>query len=290
MDHVDSVLQKPRAEWVRTSAKFLREMPEHQHAPFLKALFKKVTLIDPGMLKALVEGLCRNREVCSPLIQGLGLLLEFREYLNVEGEGSGHRSLQPVVERILDAALSVFSKRGYHEATMEEIAQVAGVGKGTLYRYFKSKDELYHALLEVRLKGLDDEIQQIINSPELDVVDTIYRCFQVYLRFFEHYRGLYRLILREWKAEEHGIYIKRALRRLYPLKKKIFEATRSGIFKPLHFETTFYGFMGFLHGIVQKWLDHGCDYSLLDDLPVASEILLYGVITEKEREKLEKQI
>jgi len=45
------------------------------------------------------------------------------------------------------AALKVFSAKGYHRATMSEIALEAGFGKGTLYWYWKSKEELYFALI-----------------------------------------------------------------------------------------------------------------------------------------------
>jgi AcrR family transcriptional regulator len=45
------------------------------------------------------------------------------------------------------AALKVFSTKGYHKATMSEIALEAGFGKGTLYWYWKSKEELYFALI-----------------------------------------------------------------------------------------------------------------------------------------------
>ncbi len=46
------------------------------------------------------------------------------------------------------AALKVFSSKGYHRSTMAEIALEAGFGKGTLYWYWKSKEELYFALIE----------------------------------------------------------------------------------------------------------------------------------------------
>ena len=46
-------------------------------------------------------------------------------------------------ERILEAALEIFSQKGFHPATTDEIAERAGVGKGTLYRYFETKDKLF---------------------------------------------------------------------------------------------------------------------------------------------------
>jgi AcrR family transcriptional regulator len=50
-------------------------------------------------------------------------------------------------DKMLDAAARLFSRRRFHEVRMEDIAAEAEVGKGTLYRYFADKEELYVALL-----------------------------------------------------------------------------------------------------------------------------------------------
>lgn len=51
-------------------------------------------------------------------------------------------------QAILDAAEDVFSRAGFHEAKMADIAERAGVATGTLYNYFKSKDHVFEALSE----------------------------------------------------------------------------------------------------------------------------------------------
>lgn len=50
-------------------------------------------------------------------------------------------------DKMLDAAARLFATQRFHEVRMEDIAEEAGVGKGTLYRYFRDKEELYTALL-----------------------------------------------------------------------------------------------------------------------------------------------
>ncbi|MDA8210846.1 MAG: TetR/AcrR family transcriptional regulator [Clostridia bacterium] len=59
---------------------------------------------------------------------------------------------------ILDAAAVVFAKHGFHNAKMEEIAGEAGVGKGTLYEYFSSKQQLFQELF---VNGVEKFINQI---------------------------------------------------------------------------------------------------------------------------------
>lgn len=56
-------------------------------------------------------------------------------------------------DSIIDAAVQVFSSKGYHNTRMEEIAIAAGIGKGTIYEYFESKLQLFQALMERSLQA-----------------------------------------------------------------------------------------------------------------------------------------
>ena len=51
-------------------------------------------------------------------------------------------------EQLLDVALDVFARAGYHETSMNDVAEAAGVTKPVLYQHFESKRELYQALLD----------------------------------------------------------------------------------------------------------------------------------------------
>lgn len=55
---------------------------------------------------------------------------------------------------ILKAAMRVFAREGYHRAKMEAVAEEAGIGKGTVYEYFKSKTDLFLALHDHMLAEL----------------------------------------------------------------------------------------------------------------------------------------
>lgn len=58
------------------------------------------------------------------------------------------------VDKILDAGSRLFGAQRFHEVRMDDIAVEAGVGKGTLYRYFRDKEELYVGLLGRALRRL----------------------------------------------------------------------------------------------------------------------------------------
>lgn len=52
---------------------------------------------------------------------------------------------------VIDAAISVFARDGFSQATMDDVAREAGIAKGTVYLYFKSKEELFRGAIESRL-------------------------------------------------------------------------------------------------------------------------------------------
>jgi AcrR family transcriptional regulator len=63
---------------------------------------------------------------------------------------------------ILRAATEVFSERGFAAVTVAEIADRAGIGKGTVYEYFASKEELLFAVFEWMNEGISDRIRELL--------------------------------------------------------------------------------------------------------------------------------
>jgi len=92
---------------------------------------------------------------------------------------------------ILDAAAQLFAKHRYHEVRMDDIAAHAGVAKGTLYRYYKDKEELYLALTIHGLQGLYEEAHGQIAGPGdpdqklRDFIERIVRYYEQYPYFLE---------------------------------------------------------------------------------------------------------
>jgi len=67
-------------------------------------------------------------------------------------------------EIILEAARDIFFKKSFYEATMDDIAQLSGVKKPTIYYYFPSKIDLASQLLEVNVKNIFEKISKIIST------------------------------------------------------------------------------------------------------------------------------
>lgn len=68
--------------------------------------------------------------------------------------GKGGRRAGDKRDRILEAAIRVFARNGFHATRVSEVAKAAGVADGTIYLYFKSKEELLVSLFEDRVEKL----------------------------------------------------------------------------------------------------------------------------------------
>ena len=67
-------------------------------------------------------------------------------------------------EKILEAAQDIFFKKSFYEATMDDIAQLSGIKKPTIYYYFPSKIDLASQLIEINIKKIFGKIGKIIST------------------------------------------------------------------------------------------------------------------------------
>lgn len=98
-------------------------------------------------------------------------------------------------DRMLDAAARLFGKHRYHEVRMEDVAEEAGVGKGTIYRYFDDKDELYLALLDRAGVQLLERIDAAV-APHASPRRRLEALVAAALSFFDSQSSLFDLIQR----------------------------------------------------------------------------------------------
>ena len=97
---------------------------------------------------------------------------------------------------ILKAAEHVFSSRGYHDATIQDIAKEAQYGTGTVYLYFKDKNELYFSLLEEKIKNLTETVQRKIYDIK-DAGKKLEEFIRESLIFFKQNHDFFRIYMHE---------------------------------------------------------------------------------------------
>ena len=94
--------------------------------------------------------------------------------------------------QILEAATRVFTARRFHEATLDEVARVARVGKGTIYLHFGDKDALFLAAAMDGFEELCGELRELAGETR-PFADRLLRACAVIGRFFERRRPLLRI-------------------------------------------------------------------------------------------------
>ena len=103
--------------------------------------------------------------------------------------------------RILEAAREVFFRDGFMGANLDEVAEKASVAKGTLYRYFESKAELYVAVLAHNGAIFKKKMRATI-SPELSPPDQIRRTARFYLDHYIENRDYFQIF---WAIENQSV-------------------------------------------------------------------------------------
>lgn len=99
---------------------------------------------------------------------------------------------------IIEAGIKVFSQKGYHNTKMDEIAVVAGIGKGTIYEYFSSKLQLFQEIMEKSLRHYNESISTEEKN-QMSVAERIQIIVEGHFRFCQTNKELSRIIF--WDME-----------------------------------------------------------------------------------------
>lgn len=197
-----------------------------------------------------------------------------------DNEGSKRRKQKDARSRILQAALDEFSEKGYHPSTIDSIAERAGIAKGTVYRYFNTKEALFSALKDDTIGEFVEHARRDLSQEE-DVLKIIESVIKNYLSFFEKNSAFFKVIIQEHKdfgREFSEKFINELILALPGLKRRCWKASRNGHLKQMNYFTVFFGIIGFLNGVIQKWLHEGAEGSLLDEIETVKEVLFYGFV------------
>lgn len=103
-------------------------------------------------------------------------------------------------QRILEAAVSVFAQSGFHESTISQIAKAAGVADGTIYLYFKNKDDILVHFFNYKTRQVFARFREEVDNAR-KAVDKLRNLIRRHLEEFQKDR--YMAVL--YQAETHRI-------------------------------------------------------------------------------------
>lgn len=99
-------------------------------------------------------------------------------------------------DQMLDAAAHVFAERGFRQTDVQAIADRVGVGKGTVYRHFKSKEGLFLAAVDWGMQQLQRGVLEAADT-SLDPLEQVRAGIRAYLRFFDRHPQIVELLILE---------------------------------------------------------------------------------------------
>jgi len=176
------------------------------------------------------------------------------------------------------AALKVFSAKGYHKTTMSEIAMEAGFGKGTLYWYWNSKEELYFSLVE---ESHDEFIGLVRQAAERDgnALEKLYwlgnEVVDLHLRHRDYTKLSWKMRAEELEAFSPE-YVEKLRRNSYEIKEKLQEIISQGIEEGLLPDVDSYYLacmlLGLMEGMEIQWLEDSESFDLRTAMEMVEQI------------------
>ena len=135
---------------------------------------------------------------------------------------------------ILDAAIHVFARRGFHRCRVSDVADEAGVAYGLVYHYFSSKEEILNTLFAERWQLMLDAIAEIDAKPDLPAREKLYLVASFIIDSYRHEPDLMKVIIVEVTraANSFGRDHLDTIREAYAMIAAIVDsARRDGAFK-----------------------------------------------------------
>jgi TetR/AcrR family fatty acid metabolism transcriptional regulator len=184
--------------------------------------------------------------------------------------------------RILDAAGSVFSRNGFHQSTVSEIARAAGVADGTIYLYFKNKDDILVQFFHFKMKQVFTRFQEEVGQID-GAVDKLKRLIHIHLSAFQADKDM--AIVYQAETRRYSRFVEDQIREMaalyFDLVAEIVEkGQQEGIMrKDLYLGLVKRFLLGAVEEVISTWLMSGGKYDLTTMAEPLADLVFRGIGT-----------
>ena len=196
-------------------------------------------------------------------------------------------------EQILNAAIKVFARKGFAGTLVDRVAELAKLGKGTIYRYFDNKQDLF---VSTALRGIDDLTNLTLKEIEegKNPLEKIEKAISAYLGFFEKNPDLINIVLHspvELQQKIKKRYFKHYQDHLDKMVEIFNEGIKQGRIRKLDPRGAILILVNLLNGFIYTWGMEGRRYSLQNYVPGIIDIFFRGIlpVDSQERTKPDNQ-
>jgi AcrR family transcriptional regulator len=180
---------------------------------------------------------------------------------------------------IFESAAGVFTKKGYHKTTVEEIAAAIGVSKGTIYYYFKNKEELYLAIIREGIDLFHEQLAKAAQSPA-SPHDKIKKLIRGHFIFCGKEKDLVFLFLKELGSIDFSreILADMLAKCLKVYRDVIEEGIENGVFRPVNSEIITSALFGMLTITAFHYLSYAREIPLEPVSTALEDIFFKGIL------------
>ena len=192
------------------------------------------------------------------------------------------REFQSRRQEILDAATKLFANQGYHGTSMSEIAKEAEFSTGSLYNFFRNKEELYFKLMEEKIAGLEVMVYGALEGPG-GIEDKLGRFIDVLLAYFETERDFFRIFAEQRgqfelsaKGQFADVIHERYQHYLGAMVNLMQQGIKDGLFKPLDPAELALIFMGIINTVLFIFVNSERPYNLKEKRAIILDVFFQG--------------
>jgi len=186
---------------------------------------------------------------------------------------------------IFATAERVFAEKGYHQASIEEIARAAEFGTGTVYLYFKDKETLYLELFEQKVRELLEQVERGVGA-EKEPIMALRRLILARMEFFERNRAFFQIYMREgmdwwWMKREKWAAVRKTYDGYIRLVTRLIQqGQRAGLLRKGDTRQYAVALSGIMIQLTRDWLEHEPERSLTDSVEFVARLFLRGAKAE----------
>lgn len=162
-------------------------------------------------------------------------------------------------ERILDAAMNIFSAKGFHDTKLDEIVSQASISKGSIYFHFPNKEKLFIALVDQFADLIERRAEEAI-ATEAEGIRRVRVALEAVLETFARYRRPAKLLLVQ--AVGLGSVFERKRMEVTDrfallIRTYLDEAVADGSIAPVNTHIVAHAWMGAIYSVVIQWVYTG---------------------------------
>lgn len=186
----------------------------------------------------------------------------------------------------MEAAISVFAKQGFYQSTISQVAKEAGVADGTIYLYFKSKDDILIQFFSEKTKQVFERFREEVDKAS-SAVDKLGNLIRIHLEEFQRDRNMATV----YQIETHQNYriaenqIKEMSKMYLDIVSEIVEQGQAegSIRRDLYMGLVKRFIIGAVDEVINTWLHSGSNYDLASMAQPLVDLFIRGVGRVEER-------